>query len=82
MLCKTNSNFKAKQFNLRGVKKEEMQRRNEIQIQSMTVGQIYIRRKKLQTIEEANRYELSITDQRVIRRNTTRNNTLHRCGKM
>jgi hypothetical protein len=37
------SNFKAKQFNFRGIKKEEIQRRNEIQIQSMTVGIINIR---------------------------------------
>jgi len=36
------SNFKAKQFNFRGVKKEEMQRQNEYQIQSMTVGLIDI----------------------------------------
>lgn len=35
---KMKSNFKAKHFNFRGVKKEEMQRRNEIQLQSMTVG--------------------------------------------
>lgn len=61
MLCKTNSNFKAKQFNFRGVKKEEMQRRNEIQIQSMTVGQMNIRRKNYRE-SEANEYELSIAD--------------------
>lgn len=36
------SNFKAKHFNFRGVKKEEMQRRNEIQMQFMTVCLIHI----------------------------------------
>jgi len=37
ILYKMKSNFKAKHFNFRGVKKEEMQRRNENQIQFMTV---------------------------------------------
>jgi len=32
------SNYKKKYFNFRGIKKEEMQKMNEIQIQSMTVG--------------------------------------------
>jgi len=36
------SNFKAKHFNFRGVKKEEIQRQSENQIQYMTVGLIDI----------------------------------------
>lgn len=85
------SNFKAKHFNFRGVKKEEIQRQNESQIQCMTVGLIrlysipnfipYISAiRRRQNVNGINVY-ISVADKRTVRRSVARDITLHWDGE-